>query len=93
MLAVGGSRREEGAGWTVGSDGRLRPAGQVVETFAADTGYSPLHGDEAGDLQTAERTLIEAALRATAGNRRKAAERLGISERTLYRKIKLYGLP
>ena len=47
---------------------------------------------EAGDLQTAERSLIETALKQAGGNRRKAADRLGISERTLYRKIKLYGL-
>ena len=81
-----------GGGWTVGTDGRLRPTGPVVETFAADAGYSPLQPDEGGDLQTAERALIESALKATGGNRRKAADRLGISERTLYRKIKLYGL-
>jgi DNA-binding NtrC family response regulator len=43
-------------------------------------------------LQAAERSLIESALKAAVGNRRKAANRLGISERTLYRKIKLYGL-
>ena len=65
---------------------------QVVETFAGEAGYSPVPGDEAGDLQTAERSLIEAALRAGGGNRRQAATRLGISERTLYRKIKQYGL-
>ena len=45
-----------------------------------------------GDLRTAERRLIESALAATGGNRRLAAERLGISERTLYRKIKAFGL-
>jgi DNA-binding NtrC family response regulator len=45
-----------------------------------------------GDLQTAERTLIQSALRSCEGNRRKAAVKLGISERTLYRKIKLYDL-
>ncbi len=39
-----------------------------------------------------ERAAIEAALRETNGNRRRAAERLGIGERTLYRKIKEYGL-
>ncbi len=65
---------------------------QIVETFSGETGYSPVDGTGAGDLQTAERTLIEAALQATGGRRRQAAERLGISERTLYRKIKLYGL-
>ena len=39
-----------------------------------------------------ERAAIEAALRETQGNRRKAAELLGIGERTLYRKLKEYAL-
>ena len=39
-----------------------------------------------------ERAAIEAALREYRGNRRKAAEILGIGERTLYRKIKAYRL-
>src|SRR5216117_2836328 len=39
-----------------------------------------------------ERAAIEAALRQTKGNRRKAAEIFGIGERTLYRKIKEYAL-
>jgi len=73
--------------------GQVIPYGeQVVETFSGATGYSPVAVPEGGDLQTAERTLIEAALKATGGRRRQAAERLGISERTLYRKIKRYGL-
>jgi DNA-binding NtrC family response regulator len=37
-----------------------------------------------------ERTAILAALRDSAGNRRKAAELLGIGERTLYRKLREY---
>ena len=37
-----------------------------------------------------ERRAIEAALRETGGNRRKAAEVLGIGERTLYRKLREY---
>ena len=40
-----------------------------------------------------ERSVIEAALKETRGNRRKAAEMLGIGERTLYRKIKEYRMP
>jgi transcriptional regulator with GAF, ATPase, and Fis domain len=40
-----------------------------------------------------ERAVIEAALKETRGNRRRAAEVLGIGERTLYRKIKEYRLP
>ncbi len=39
-----------------------------------------------------ERAAIEAALHETKGNRRKAAEVLGIGERTLYRKLKQYQL-
>jgi DNA-binding NtrC family response regulator len=39
-----------------------------------------------------ERAAIQAALKETKGNRRKAAENLGIGERTLYRKIKDYEL-
>jgi DNA-binding NtrC family response regulator len=40
-----------------------------------------------------ERAVIEAALKETRGNRRRAAELLGIGERTLYRKIREYRLP
>jgi DNA-binding NtrC family response regulator len=40
-----------------------------------------------------ERAVIEATLKETRGNRRKAADLLGIGERTLYRKIKEYRLP
>lgn len=40
-----------------------------------------------------ERAVIEAALKETRGNRRRAAELLDIGERTLYRKIKEYRMP
>jgi DNA-binding NtrC family response regulator len=39
-----------------------------------------------------ERQAIAASLNEVHGNRRKAAELLGIGERTLYRKIAKYGL-
>ncbi|MBU1073633.1 sigma 54-interacting transcriptional regulator, partial [bacterium] len=66
--------------------------GKVVDTFAGEAGYSiePSGGD--GNLVSAERALIERALATTSGKRRLAAEKLGISERTLYRKLKKYGL-
>ncbi len=43
-------------------------------------------------MQDMEREAINAALREAAGNRRRAAEMLDIGERTLYRKIKEYGI-
>lgn len=78
--------------WNLGRERALRSDGGIVETFAGDSGFTPLQGEQVGDLQAAERTLIQSALRSCEGNRRKAALKLGISERTLYRKIKLYDL-
>ncbi len=43
-------------------------------------------------MQDLEREAINAALREVRGNRRRAAEMLGIGERTLYRKIKEFDL-
>ncbi len=43
-------------------------------------------------LDRLERAALVEALRRTGGNRRRAAEALGISERTLYRKIREYGI-
>ena len=43
-------------------------------------------------VEDAERQLIVQALKETDGNRTKAAQRIGISRRTLHRKLKEYGL-
>jgi len=59
----------------------LTPADEIDEPERVI--YSP--GMTMADV---EKATIEAALTESAGNRRKAAERLGIGERTLYRKIK-----
>ncbi|HYT75687.1 MAG TPA: helix-turn-helix domain-containing protein, partial [Vicinamibacterales bacterium] len=63
---------------------------------------SPLSQDseEKGDgrstlrsaVEAAEREAISAALKATDGNRREAAKRLGVSLRTLFYKIDRYGI-
>lgn len=42
-------------------------------------------------VEEVEQELIEKTLQAVGGNRRKAAEKLGIGERTLYRKLKKQG--
>ena len=44
-------------------------------------------------MDEVEEQAIRLTLEETGGNRREAAERLGIGERTLYRKIKEYGIP
>jgi len=50
------------------------------------------HQEESLSLQDKEIDLIQKALDKYHGKRKKAAEELGISERTLYRKIKQYNL-
>lgn len=49
-------------------------------------------GDEIPSIEEAEKFLIQQALKRFDGNRRKASESLGVSERTLYRKLDQYGL-
>jgi transcriptional regulator with PAS, ATPase and Fis domain len=60
--------------------------------------YATGHRDEIGtrairNIEEGEKALIEDALRQTNGNKAKAAEALGISTRTLYRKIEKFALP
>lgn len=50
------------------------------------------NGDMIPSIEKTEQFLIEQALNKFDGNRRKASEALGISERTLYRKLDQYGL-
>jgi len=82
-----------------------RPAPRRVEVIEVDTHRPPLATIDADaaepetvlyragmSMADVERAAIEAALRETRGNRRKAAEVLGIGERTLYRKIKQYAI-
>ncbi|HEX9273729.1 MAG TPA: sigma-54 dependent transcriptional regulator [Candidatus Binatia bacterium] len=59
--------------------------------------YSTGHREEIGtkairNIEEGEKNLIEEALRQTNGNKAKAAEALGISTRTLYRKIEKFSL-
>ena len=47
---------------------------------------------ESLNLSDIGRQMLEKALERNAGNRKKAAQELGISDRTLYRRLKQYGL-
>lgn len=55
-----------------------------IDTFFTD--------DEIPSIEKAEKFLIQQALKKFEGNRRKASEALGVSERTLYRKLDQYEL-
>ena len=46
--------------------------------------------EDSASLESMERRMIEEALAATGGHQQRAAARLGISRRTLSRKLKLY---
>ena len=76
--------------------GEVVDEADVPEHIRAAAGQASRHGgsfDLAGrSLAEVERSLIEANLAFVDGNRQKAAKILGIGERTLYRKLKEYGL-
>jgi DNA-binding NtrC family response regulator len=75
---------------------------EVIEVGAHGApSLGPITADESPDpivyrrgmtMAEVERAAIEATLKETRGNRRKAADVLGIGERTLYRKLKEYQL-
>lgn len=67
---------------------RHHPDLEVKLPEAAD----PFEGKDLPTLEEAEKLLIGKALERFEGNRRKSADALGISERTLYRKIDQYDL-
>ncbi|MFP4229048.1 MAG: sigma 54-interacting transcriptional regulator [Salinivenus sp.] len=65
------------------------PAQPTAPEPTTEPGESPDDGpEELPTLEEAEEELITQALKRFDGNRRKTAEALGISERTLYRKLK-----
>lgn len=66
---------------------------QPAQPIEIDTIEIPVGELEEGvSIEDQEKALIEKALHATGGNRKAAAAKLGISERTLYRKMKEYEL-
>ena len=71
----------------------VRPVYQVDEDGAASTASDPGEDDNGvpPSLKELERDAIARALEQVGNNRRKAAELLGIGERTLYRKLDKYG--
>ena len=64
------------------------PTSQQMEYAVAEEVQEP----EVLNITDVRRTLLQKALDRNGGNRKKAAAELGISDRTLYRQIKQYGL-
>lgn len=65
--------------------GRMSPQDADAEEIKADE-------PESLNLNDLGRQMLEKALERNGGNRKRAAQELGISDRTLYRRIKQYGL-
>jgi len=66
--------------------------GHALNSISRITYNTETAGASAYDIGMLKKEAIARALNAAAGNRKTAARALGISERTLYRKIKEYGL-
>jgi DNA-binding NtrC family response regulator len=71
------------------SQGLTDPGNSRARDSRTDDAWAA--GNSAHSLETAERRLIFEALHATGGHHQRAADRLGISRRTLTRKLKVYG--
>jgi sigma-54 interaction domain protein len=84
----------------VGGNRLDSPASIVQDHHAINSRYPTAEEVEAEEINDMEslnlsdlgRQMVEKALERNGGNRKKAAQELGISDRTLYRRIKQYGL-
>ncbi|MBA7488961.1 MAG: sigma-54-dependent Fis family transcriptional regulator [Prevotella sp.] len=69
------------------------PVQAYTPTSAEEAEAEEIKGEpESLNLSDLGRQMVEKALERNGGNRKKAAQELGISDRTLYRRIKQYGL-
>ena len=70
----------------------IQPITPALEDAYAEEYIEPEHEPENLNLNDLSKTMLEKALERNNGNRKKAALELGISDRTLYRRLKQYGL-
>ena len=90
MVVMGLAAREAGQPVELGIEHLPE---EVRQSASADLDDTPGGGSLAGtSLDQLEKRAIRETLRLTGGNREQAAKLLGIGERTLYRKLKEYGL-
>ena len=77
------------APYSVGFDGSLIPNEPECDGLGPIPDYLKSTSERVGELM---REQISDALNKCGGNRKKAAQMLGVSDRTLYRRMKQYGL-
>lgn len=70
----------------------ISPIQPLLEEAEAEEYIEPTPEQENLNLSDLSRQMLEKALERNNGNRKKAAQELGISDRTLYRRLKQYGL-
>ena len=70
----------------------IQPIPSSMEDAIAEEYVEPVREPENLNLDAWSRQALEKALERNGGNRKKAAQELGISDRTLYRRLKQYGL-
>ena len=79
---------------TMSPMGHMTPISPInsLEEAEAEEYIEPSPAQENLNLNDLSRQMLEKALERNGGNRKKAAQELGISDRTLYRRLKQYGL-
>ena len=70
----------------------IQPITPALEDAVAEEYVEPEHEPENLNLSDMGKQMLQKALDRNNGNRKKAAQELGISDRTLYRRLKIYGL-
>ena len=70
----------------------IQPISPALEDAEAEEYIEPEKEPENLNLNDLGKQMLEKALERNNGNRKKAAQELGISDRTLYRRLKQYGL-
>ena len=70
----------------------MSPVTPALEDAVAEEYIAPENEPENLNVNDWSRQALEKALERNGGNRKKAAQEMGISDRTLYRRLKQYGL-
>ena len=76
----------------IGSDSQPMPYNEELKTEEAEAEEIKTDFDEIYNIEDAKKQMLINALNRNNGNREKAASEVGISVRTLYRKLRQYGL-